>query len=98
MSVRGTLRMVCRVFDALYCCTFEWLVGICQFFDTLLICIRYFGQPLRTSGLSRTARTDLRGIVAEFVELGLFIASELRISLERCVAGFSVVGHVGVLY
>jgi len=54
--------MVRRVFDALYCCTFEWLVGVCQFFDTLLIRISYFGQPLRTSGLSRAAWTDLRWI------------------------------------
>ena len=98
MSVRGTLRMVRRVFDALYRCTFERLVGVCQFFDTLLIRVSYFRQSLRTSGLSRTARTDLRGIVAEFVELSLFIASKLRISLERCVVGFSVVRHAAVLY
>ena len=44
-------------------------VGIGQFFNALFICLGNGGETLRTSGLSCAARADLRGIVAELIEL-----------------------------
>jgi hypothetical protein len=93
----GTLRMVGSIFDAFDGGAFKGLLGIREFFDALFIRIRDFGQALRTSGLARAAGANLRRVVAKFIGLSVVIAFKLRVSLERCVAGFLVVAHAAVL-
>jgi len=89
--------MVGSVFNTFKGGAFKGLIGIGQFFNTFLVRLRHMGQTLRATGLPGAARGDFRGIVAKFIDLHLFIGTELRVALKRCVAGFSVIGHAAFL-
>ena len=61
--------MVGGVFDAFDGGSFKGLVGIGSSSTLSSSASAMWDKPLRTSGLSCAARADLRGIVAELIEL-----------------------------
>ena len=75
MSMGGALRGIGGVLAAIDGVAFDGLAGVGQFFDALLVGLPQMRQPLGTACLSRTARTYLRGIIAQFVGLRLISRS-----------------------
>jgi uncharacterized membrane protein (DUF485 family) len=63
----GPLWMISGIFNAFHSRSFKGLIGVGQFFYTLVVCILYSRQTLRISGLSRAIRTDLSRIIPQFV-------------------------------
>jgi len=93
MSMRGPLRMVGGIFYAFDCGALEGLIRIRKFLYALVVRVGYFRETLRAARLSSAARSYLRGIVSEFVELGLIVALKIGIAFEGGVLGIFILSH-----